>query len=171
MDFIAFIEFNRQIGVKKFIIYILDLTEEMKNIIDYYAHRLQILYVLPWKCPFSNQDIRFSLPPWYYWWILNVKHPRYFCQNLLLNDCLHRSRSMFNFTMFVDLDEACWHFTPGYIYPSLCPGDCSKPPSELGTTPAQPESPSSWGRLLWFLKQISFSTLEVWRDEDWKVNR
>ena len=58
MDFIAFIEFNLQLGVSKFIIYILDQTEEMKKIIDYYAHRLQILYVLPWKCPFNNQDIR-----------------------------------------------------------------------------------------------------------------
>lgn len=63
MDFITFIEFNRQVGVRKFIIYIFDQSEEMKKIIDYYAHRLQILDVLPWKCPFSNQKIRFSLPP------------------------------------------------------------------------------------------------------------
>ena len=58
MDFITFIEFNRQVGVRKFIIYILDQSEEMKKITDYYAHRLQILDVLPWKCPFSNQQIR-----------------------------------------------------------------------------------------------------------------
>ena len=58
MDFIGFIEFNRQFGVRKFIIYISDLSEEMKKIIDYYAHRVQILDVLPWKCPFSNQEIR-----------------------------------------------------------------------------------------------------------------
>ena len=30
---------------------------------------------------------------------------RYFGQNLLLHDCLHRSRHMHNFTIFTDLDE------------------------------------------------------------------
>ena len=67
MDFIGFIEFHRQVGVGKFILYILDQTEEMKNIMDYYAGRLQILDVLHWKCPFSNQEIRFSLT-------LSIKH-------------------------------------------------------------------------------------------------
>ena len=46
MDFIGFIEFHRQVGVGKFILYILDQTEEMKNIMDDYAGSLQILDVL-----------------------------------------------------------------------------------------------------------------------------
>ena len=60
MDFIGFVEFNRQIGVGKFIIYILEQTEEMKKIIDYYAHGLQIVEVLHWKCPFKDEEIRSS---------------------------------------------------------------------------------------------------------------
>ena len=30
---------------------------------------------------------------------------RYYGQNLLLHDCLYRSRDLFNFTLFSDLDE------------------------------------------------------------------
>ena len=105
MDFIGFIEIQRMLGVGKFIIYVLDQTEEMKKILDFYRDNFNILMDLPWECPFSSQEIRSLralLPPQ-----TNLKsHCRYFCQNLLLNDCLHRSRSMFQFTVFLDVDEA-----------------------------------------------------------------
>ena len=37
---------------------------------------------------------------------------RYFGQNLLLHDCLHRSRGRTDFTVFSDLDE---HIVPGQV--------------------------------------------------------
>ena len=82
---------------------------------------------------------------------------------------------MFNFTMFVDLDEAkllsyqtiatyffiCFRSIEMSINIAICAGDSSKPPPELGATPSRAECPTSRSGILRFLKQISFSPLEV----------
>ena len=105
MDVIGFIEIQRMLGVGKFIIYVLDQTEEIKKILDFYRDNFNIVIVLPWECPFSSREIRLLRALVHSQ--TNLKSQcRYFCQNLLLNDCLHRSRSMFQFTVFLDVDEA-----------------------------------------------------------------
>ena len=57
MDFIGFIEFHRIVGVASFIIYILEQSEEIKTLLDYYSNLVQI-DVLPWRCPFTDKEIR-----------------------------------------------------------------------------------------------------------------
>ena len=59
MDFIGFIEFHRIVGVASFIIYILDQSEEIKTLLDYYSDLVHIDF-LPWRCPFTDKEIRYG---------------------------------------------------------------------------------------------------------------
>ena len=61
MDFIGFIEVHRLLGVGQFIIYVMDLTEDMNRLLEFYTNQL-IVHVIQWECPFSNKDIRFKHP-------------------------------------------------------------------------------------------------------------
>ena len=55
-------------------------------VLDHYI-REGVMEVTEWDFPISNTDFR------------------YFGQNLLINDCLYRSRDLFKYTIFIDLDE------------------------------------------------------------------
>ena len=96
-----------------------------------------LLQMIPWQWPLTNKQFRFSqirivlhvfrscyLNEWFCKYVhiehrhfLNFKkiphmqqsYIRYFGQNLLLHDCLHRSRQRNNFTIFTDMDE---HIVP-----------------------------------------------------------
>ena len=57
MDFINFIEVHRLLGVGQFIIYVLDLTDDIKKLLEFYTAQF-ILHVIQWECPFSNEEIR-----------------------------------------------------------------------------------------------------------------
>ena len=86
MDLISWVEFQRMLGIKKILVYAMMQGKEKKEILDYYM-REGVVDVTDWNFPINNRDFR------------------YFGQNLLINDCLYRSRDLFNYTVFIDLDE------------------------------------------------------------------
>ena len=86
MDLISWVEFQRLLGVDKIFVYAMSLTVEVRDVLEFYI-REHVVEVIEWNFPISNRDFR------------------YFGQNLLINDCLYRSRDMFNYTIFIDLDE------------------------------------------------------------------
>ena len=95
LDLISWVEFQKLLGVSQIILYAMEQqSAEMKAVLDYYE-RERTLYIIDWSFPIRNKDFR------------------YFGQNLLLHDCLYRSRGLFNYTIYADMDEV--------IIPSLHP--------------------------------------------------
>ena len=86
MDLIGWVEFQKMLGVEKILVYAMRQGSEIMTVLEHYI-REGVMEVTEWDFPLSNTDFR------------------YFGQNLLINDCLYRSRDMFNYTIFIDLDE------------------------------------------------------------------
>ena len=86
MELISWVEFQRLLGVVRMLVYAMSQVGEVREILDHYM-REGVVEVTEWHFPISNRDFR------------------YYGQNLLLNDCLYRSRDLFNYTVFIDLDE------------------------------------------------------------------
>ena len=87
MDLISWVEFQRMLGVEQILVYaVMSVTSDVKDVLEYYV-REGTVRLIEWSFPISNRDFR------------------YFGQNLLINDCLYRSRGLFNYTVFIDLDE------------------------------------------------------------------
>jgi hypothetical protein len=86
MDLIGWVEFQRLLGVEKILVYAMRQWGELREVLDHYI-REGVMEVTEWNFPISNTYFR------------------YFGQNLIINDCLYRSRDMFNYTIFIDLDE------------------------------------------------------------------
>ena len=72
---------------------------QVRKVLHHYQS-LGVLTVHPWKFPLPNSKFRYIQ---HWGWSQHVS--RYYGQNLLLHDCLYRSRDLFNFTLFSDLDE------------------------------------------------------------------
>jgi len=89
-DVIGWMELNLLLGVSFTIVYFMEVSLQVMRVLQYYeAHGL--LQMIPWQWPLTNKQFR------------------YYGQNLLLHDCLHRSRHTNNFTIFTDMDE---HIVP-----------------------------------------------------------
>ena len=80
------------------------------RVLQYYeAHG--VLQMIPWQWPLSNKQFRFlkyvhlSIFNFEIFPRIQQSFVRYYGQNLLLHDCLHRSRHRNNFTIFTDMDE------------------------------------------------------------------
>ena len=86
MDLISWVEFQRLLGVERTIVYAMKQEGDVREVLDHYV-REGFVAEIEWNFPISNRDFR------------------YFGQNLLLNDCLYKSRDLFNYTIFIDLDE------------------------------------------------------------------
>ena len=87
MDLISWVEFQRMLGVEQILVYaVMSVTSDVKDVLEYYV-REGTVRLIEWSFPISNRDFRF------------------YSQNLLINDCLYRSRGLFNYTVFIDLDE------------------------------------------------------------------
>ena len=86
MDLISWVEFQRLLGVDSIFVYAMSFTVEVREVLEFYV-REGVVEVIEWNFPISNRDFR------------------YFGQNLLINDCLYRSRDLFKYTIFIDLDE------------------------------------------------------------------
>ena len=86
MDLIGWVEFQKMLGVEKILVYAMRQGSEIRAVLDHYIKE-GVMEVTEWDFPISNTDFR------------------YFGQNLLINDCLYRSRNIFNYTIFIDLDE------------------------------------------------------------------
>ena len=86
MDIISWVEYQRMMGVEKILVYAMKQGKNTQAVLDYYVSE-GVIDVTHWDFPISNKNFR------------------YYGQNLLINDCLYRSRYLFNYTLFIDLDE------------------------------------------------------------------
>ena len=89
-NLIEFIEFNRLLGVEKFLLYIeasdTPISTSALKILKYYES-LKVVHLIQWALPFDHQSI------WYHG------------QSLAINDCLYRHMKRFHHLAFTDLDE------------------------------------------------------------------
>merc|ERR1719468_1052819 len=88
MSIISFLEMQKLLGVNKVFFYGMQVPNVTKNILEYYR-KDGILDYTEWNFPIGDNE-RF----------------RYFGQNLLIHDCIFRTRGAFTFTMVFDLDES-----------------------------------------------------------------
>lgn len=85
---IEFFELSQILGASHFTLYVLAVSDEIRNVLNYYKNR-GLANVLPWK-----------LPPY-----IGKYDIHYFGQTLSIMDCLFRSMSRLDFVAFNDLDE------------------------------------------------------------------
>jgi len=88
-DLISFFEFYREAGAKGVIMYALPQTREVAIVLDYYIS-LGFVEVVEWDIPSD---------------LLKSSSLVYLGQNILLQDCLHRSRNQYEYVVYSDLDE------------------------------------------------------------------
>ena len=86
---IEFIEFNKLVGVSKFIFYNESISDEVSRVLQYYMDIEKIVSIVPWNLP-SKIEIDY---------IPN--------RGVLssLNDCIYRNMNNFGYLMTIDIDE------------------------------------------------------------------
>ncbi|XP_060567228.1 uncharacterized protein LOC132726006 [Ruditapes philippinarum] len=92
---IEWIELNRILGAKKFIIYDFSSSVSVKRVLEFYSKR-GLTEVVPWQLPmavdtYPAQNISADI--------------HYFGQLASLNDCLYRNKNISEFIVNLDLDE------------------------------------------------------------------
>ena len=89
LEIIEFIELNKLLGAKKFIIYNESMSEEVSCVLNYYIQKENLVRIIKWdllsKIDASSVAIRGVLSA--------------------LNDCIYRNMNEFHYLMQIDLDE------------------------------------------------------------------
>jgi len=88
-DLISFLEYYREAGAQGVFIYALPQVREVALVLDYYI-ALGFVKVMEWDFPSE---------------LLASPSLVYHGQNLLLHDCMYRSRGHYEFVVYTDLDE------------------------------------------------------------------
>ena len=93
---IAFIEYQRMLGLTRIIVYDFYLpSEEVMKVIKYYI-RDGILTVQPWKLPVKSDGTK---------WPNGKRILKYYGQHMQINDCMYRNMNDYKYILSSDLDE------------------------------------------------------------------
>ena len=94
---IAFIEYQKMLGLTRIIVYDLYLpSEEVMKVVKYYV-RDGILSVQPWKLPGQSDNITYEPT--------GRKIIKYYGQLMQINDCMYRNMNEYKYVLSADLDE------------------------------------------------------------------
>ena len=94
---IAFIEYQKMLGLTRIIVYDLYLpSEEVMKVVKYYVLD-GILSVQPWKLPGQSDNITYKTR--------ERKLIKYYGQLMQINDCMYRNMNDYKYVLSADLDE------------------------------------------------------------------
>ena len=109
---IAFIEYQKMLGLARIIVYDFYLpSEEVMKVVKYYVQD-GILSVQPWKLPVQSDDITYETK--------ERKLLKYYGQLMQVNDCMYRNMNDYKYVLSADLDEyVVFHNSSIKTYPQL----------------------------------------------------
>ena len=117
-QFVQWMEFNRKMGVDRFVLYNHSVDAALRPYLVYYAKK-GFINLLPWVVPDS------------------IPNPLVYLKNLghlgLINDCLYRSMHVTNYIAYMDMDELIVPRAPeiGNWADMILAGDCTSKPQSL----------------------------------------